>query len=111
MRALKRLIFWTTGLAFLTLAVVLAGVFLTRPCTEFHPDGSYDVAVILGGGMEPSGELHRSSTDRVEGAVALWKAGYVDKLHATGGRWSMQNPAAGAQMVAYAKSLGVPDEA
>ncbi|MEM6620224.1 MAG: YdcF family protein [Pseudomonadota bacterium] len=62
--------------------------------------------VVLGGGMDPDGRLHRSSTTRVDAGVALWRAGVADRLHFSGGARDLVS--AGERMAARARAAGVP---
>ena len=52
MRLLRRLIKF--GLALLTLSIlaILGGAWLTKPCSDLPRDADYDIAVVLGGGMD-----------------------------------------------------------
>jgi SanA protein len=67
------------------------------------------VAIVFGAGYLPSGRLSAALADRMEAAMALYRAGAVNKLLLTGdNRFADYNePAA---MAAYAEARGVPRE-
>ena len=105
MRALRWLLA-LAGAAFVCSAAAIGAVtFLSKPCTEI--DARFDIAVVLGAGMDPNGTLHASTIGRVTAASHLWQEGRTAALHMTGGRAVPDGPAAGAQMKAYAIGLGI----
>ena len=91
-----------------SLVAILAGAFLSRPCDQLDTGARYDVAVVLGAGMDPDGTLHQSARERVEAGVVLFDRGIADSLFMTGGRGVPGGPSAGAQMRLHGESLGVP---
>ena len=104
-----RFLRWMLGLG--SAALVFSGVtigavtLLSKPCAEVAE--RFDIAVVLGAGMDPDGTLHGSTTRRVGAAFTLVKNQSVPSLHMTGGRAVPDGPAAGAQMKAYAIGLGI----
>jgi uncharacterized SAM-binding protein YcdF (DUF218 family) len=97
------------ALVLVTVFAVLSGVWFTPACRDLTraDAGPYDLAIILGAGMEPDGRLHKSALGRVDAGVALYHNGLTARLHTTGGTAAPGGPAAGAQMALYAQSLGV----
>lgn len=101
-----------TALGLVTLFAIMSGIWFTPACRDLTPEnsGSYDLAIILGAGVEPDGRLHKSALGRVEAGVALYLTGVTARLHTTGGTAVPGGPAAGAQMALYAQGLGVPTD-
>ena len=98
------------ALAAVALSAVAIGsvTAFSKPCSEVS--GQFDIAVVLGAGMDADGSLHGSTTRRVEAAVSLIGSGKVDALHMTGGRAVPDGPAAGERMQAFAIGLGVAED-
>ncbi len=109
---MSRFILIATAIILGTLIGILSGVWFTPACTSLARTATapYDLAIILGAGMEPDGRLHKSALGRVEAGVALYHNGLTARLHTTGGTAAHNGPAAGAQMAGYAQRLGVPDD-
>ena len=106
----------TLGLALLTVMVVgglrlwLEARMRDRMYTRIEDLPHRSVALVLGAGLWPDGSLTAILADRVATAADLYHAGVVDTLLLSGdNRFVDYNePAA---MHAYARRLGVPDEA
>ena len=111
MRVLRRLIKLGAVLLGLSILGILAGTLLSKPCSDLADSAKYDIAVVLGGGMEPDGTLHYSTRERVAAGVEVFQSGETTMLHMTGGRAVPGGPAAGAQMSLYAQELGAPRNA
>lgn len=90
--------------------LAIVGFSLLVPQNTGAPDQA-DIIVVLGAGMDPDGRLHRSSNDRVDRGVALYKSGAAPRMHFTGGMGQPLGPGAGTQMAARAMSQGVPQSA
>ena len=81
------------------------------PAIHTLPDApSGRVALVLGARVYPNGNLSGMLADRVETAIALYKAGKVDRLLLSGDNSSDDYNEPGA-MAAYAMQRGVPAEA
>lgn len=74
-----------------------------------HQAPSSRVALVLGARVYPNGRLSAMLADRVDTAVALYKAGKVDKLLMSGDNSHPDYNEPGA-MMAYAIERGVPAE-
>jgi SanA protein len=77
--------------------------------TEALDTPSSPAAIVLGAGYLPGGRLSSALADRMDTAIALYRAGQVNKLLLTGdNRFADYNePAA---MAAYAEARGMPRE-
>ena len=108
----RRVAFGLIALVSLTVFAIMAGVWFTPACSSLTRANTppYDLAIILGAGMEPDGRLHESARGRVEAGVALYQNGVALRLHTTGGTAALNGPAAGTQMALYAQGLGVPTD-
>jgi SanA protein len=70
---------------------------------------SMPVAIVFGAGYWPSGRLSHALADRMETAIALYRAGKVNKLLLSGdNRFADYNEP--AVMASYAEERGVPQE-
>ncbi|MBV9773357.1 MAG: YdcF family protein, partial [Gemmatimonadetes bacterium] len=73
-----------------------------------------DAVVVLGGGVGPDGVLPTVARNRVERAVQLFEAGIAPRLILSG-RCGLTDPepavTEAAAMAAYARELGLPDDA
>ena len=102
---LLALAFAYTGLC---LCLVLGSVLFSTPCTEVARN--YDVAVVLGGGMEGSESVQAAETGRVHAAIRLFERGKAARLYLTGG--GDKPLGSNAEMMAgVALDLGVPASA
>jgi SanA protein len=99
------------GLALLLAPLVLRAwvgqTYRNRVYTELADVPARPLAIVFGAGYWPSGRLSNALADRMEAAIALYRAGKVNKLLLTGdNRFKDYNePAA---MAAYAEAQGVP---
>lgn len=96
---------------FLVTLAFLALFAATQPLFEPKQFKPADRIVVLGGGMDPDGTLHLSSSLRVDKAVQVYKSGAAPNMHFSGGVGKPDGPSAGEQMAAYAISQGVPKAA
>ena len=108
MRLLRSLI--KLGIAAVLISAIAIGAVtaLSQPCTDVSE--TYDIAVVLGAGMDADGRLHGSTTRRVVAGVSLINSGSVRSLHMTGGRAVPGGPAAGERMQAHAVELGIDQD-
>ena len=100
-------------------ALALCTVLLAFPLLRIHMDTSarltgdpgqvahHQVALVLGSGLTPTGQVNWFLRDRMNGAIRLYRAGKVDGLLLSGDNHTKtyDEPAA---MKAYALSQGVP---
>lgn len=68
----------------------------------------HDIAVILGSGIHPGGQLTPDSATRVAAGVALYQRGLVTGLHLTGGGAAQEGTSIGAAMARDARAARVP---
>ncbi len=111
---------WALALGFLSLLGIGAAFpfawnawleYRYAPAMHALPDAPTGrVALVLGARVYPNGALSAMLADRVETAVALYKAGKVDRLLLSGDNSSEDYNEPGA-MAAYAIQRGVPPEA
>jgi uncharacterized SAM-binding protein YcdF (DUF218 family) len=82
---------------------------LEAPLVVAHPLQQLDAIVVLGAPLMPSGRLSEILQERVDAAVALWRAGGAPIVIASGG---ITHRAPRAEAVAVAEALrnaGIPD--
>lgn len=92
-----------------TLWAVVAGA-LDRYGQRSAPAGAWDAIVVAGCRVRPDGTASPALKRRTELAVELWREGRAPKIVLTGGVG--KNPPSEARAAAaYAKGLGVPDDA
>lgn len=98
-------------------AVVLNAERMLACCRLGMPGPALDAAVVLGGPMDPDGEMSWATRRRVIAGVRLLERGETRRLILSGGharpelarRWGLRNPA--EAMAELALRLGVPPEA
>jgi uncharacterized SAM-binding protein YcdF (DUF218 family) len=72
---------------------------------------SASVIIVLGGGVLQDGRPGPDTRDRVEHAIALYKAGVAPRMHFTGGHGNPRLAGLGNAMADVAIAAGVPREA
>ena len=118
-RVLRALVRLSAGLAGLSLLLLLGVAGLRFWVDYAYEDRVYvdagqvpeqPVAIVFGAGVTPSGRLSPILADRVEAALALYRAGKVNKLLLSGdNRFEWYNEP--GSMAAYLRDRGVPDAA
>ncbi len=94
-------------------ALVLAGLWLSqysRIYRDVEEVPEAPVAIVFGAAVYPGGRPSPVLADRVAAAAELYRAGKVRKLLLSGDNRTLNYNEPGA-MLAYARTLGVPDDA
>lgn len=103
---MRRLILAFFGYVALCIGLTAISQVFTPACaTRTTPS---DVAIVLGSGSTPEGDLTPDSSVRVEAAVALLEAGLLSHIHTTGIGPNVNRPV-GHEMALHAIALGVPE--
>lgn len=97
--------------AYILMTLTMLGWTFTWPDSDLTTLDPADTIICLGGGMSPNGRLAEATKTRVARCVDLYEAGVSDRIIFTGGERRPGGPSAGAQMLAHARSLGLPQEA
>ena len=95
-----------------SVGLIWGGAMLSPSCSKLaEGQGRYDVAIVLGSGVERDGTLLQPARGRIAAGVALLEAGVVDSLHFTGAGAFEDGRSTAGEMAAWAIQQGVPSAA
>lgn len=108
-RFVLKLFLFLVAVVLASVGAIWGGALLSPSCSSVTQGQTrFDVAVVLGSGVEPDGTLLQPALGRIAGGVKLWQSGIVDSLHFTGAGEFYDDRSTAGVMAAWAVNQGVP---